>query len=62
MVDSARVDVKGAYGGDLEVQLTTQLLSKVPVNLEATVSRWLILSGRYVTHWLLVHFSFPGNC
>ena len=35
---SARVDVKGAYGGDLEVRFTTQLLSKVPVNLEATVS------------------------
>lgn len=32
----ARVDVKGAYGGDLDIQLTTQLLSKVPVNIEAT--------------------------
>jgi hypothetical protein len=37
-VRRARVDVKGAYGDDLEIQFNTQLLSKVPVNLEATVS------------------------
>ncbi|KAI0083918.1 hypothetical protein BDY19DRAFT_974760 [Irpex rosettiformis] len=36
----ARVDVKGAYGGDLEVQLKTQFLSKVPVNLEATIGNF----------------------
>ncbi|KAI0343067.1 hypothetical protein BDW22DRAFT_1356630 [Trametopsis cervina] len=32
----ARVDVKGATGGDLEVQFTTPLFSNTPFNLQAT--------------------------